>query len=44
MLGTHIPTKIPCISLSKANHKVTLNTKLKNAAVIKKYLLFMIMM
>jgi hypothetical protein len=40
MLGTQIPTKIACCrlrSLSPMNQSDTLNTKLMNAAKMKKY-------
>lgn len=43
MLGTQTPTKIACCllrSVSPINHSETLNTKLINAAAMKKYLLF----
>ena len=40
MLGTQMPTKMAWGSLLKRNQMVTLSTKLRNAAPMKKCLLF----
>ena len=39
MLGTQMPTKMAWSSFSRRNQILTLRTKLRNAAIIKKYLL-----
>ena len=39
MLGTQMPTKMAWFSFLRRNQILTLRTKLRNAATIKKYLL-----
>ena len=41
MDGTQIPTKMAWLSFPERNQMPTLRRKLRNAPVIKKYLLFM---
>ena len=40
MLGTQMPTKIAWLSFPERNQIPTLSRKLRNAAEMKKYLLF----
>lgn len=42
MLGTQIPTKMAWLSFPEKNQIPTLRRKLKKAAAIKKYLLFIV--
>jgi hypothetical protein len=39
MLGTQMPTKMAWLSFLRRNQMLTLRTKLRNAARMKKYLL-----
>ena len=43
MLGTQMPTKMAWSSFSRRNQILTLRTKLRNAAMMKKYLLLAFM-